>query len=49
MRTTNIRCHDSGNATSGLSEMPILAEKAVEGAGLIENGQIFIAIFRPVF
>jgi hypothetical protein len=27
--------------------MPVLAEKAVEGATMIEDGQVFVAIFRP--
>jgi hypothetical protein len=28
--------------------VPILAEEAVEGAGLIKDGQVFIAIFGPI-
>ncbi|MBA7698066.1 hypothetical protein ES703_106740 [subsurface metagenome] len=28
--------------------MPVLAEKAIEGAGLVENSQVFVAIFRSL-
>lgn len=28
--------------------MPILTEEAIEGACLIKNGQVLIAVFRPV-
>ena len=28
--------------------MPILAKQAIEATGLIENGQVFITVFRPL-
>jgi len=42
-----------GSAYPGLlhyrqAVVPVLAEQAIEGAGLIEDSQVFIAIFRPI-
>jgi hypothetical protein len=35
-------------SSSSITKLPVLAEEAIEGAGLIKDCQVFIAIFRPL-
>jgi hypothetical protein len=39
-------CADSIALVNPLPETPILAKEAIEGTGLIEDGQILVAVFR---